>query len=234
MATESFLNLAESPALPRDGDGFPNTIADRTRRVYDRLAAVYPLSTLFFHSKAHRRALAMSGISDGMRVLEVATGSGEMFRRLVRVNRNGETVGFDLSPNMAAHTHMRIRREFPQAATHCHAVDARYMPYRANAFDAVVCCYMLELLSEDDIFLTLSEFRRVLRKKGSLTLICIGQNTRLFNRIYRVLGRIAPAFWGRQVEGRVPDFIGASDFELVDDLTVRQSFYPSRVLVARK
>ena len=70
-------------------NGLPNTLADRTRRVYDRLAAVYPVSTMFFHSRAHRCALGASGLRDGMKVLEVATGSGEMFRRLVRANRLG-------------------------------------------------------------------------------------------------------------------------------------------------
>lgn len=215
-------------------DGLPTTIAHRTRRIYDRLAAVYPISTLLFHSRAHRRALSVSGIRDGMRILEVATGSGEMFRRLVRVNRNGATVGFDLSPNMAAHTHVRIRREFPDASAHCQAVDTRYMPYRSETFDAIVCCYLLELLSVEDILLTLGEFHRVLRLRGRLTLVCIGQNIELFNRLYRVLGKVVPAFWGRQVEERVSDFIEATDFRIVDDQHVRQSFYPSRVLVARK
>jgi hypothetical protein len=31
-------------------NGLPATLADRTKRVYDRLAAVYPLSTMLFHS----------------------------------------------------------------------------------------------------------------------------------------------------------------------------------------
>ena len=224
----------ESPALLLNVDGLPRTIAHRTRRVYDRLAAVYPVSTMFFHSKAHRHALAVSGITDGMRILEVATGSGEMFRRLVRVNASGETVGFDLSPNMAAHTRGRVLREFPRATAHCHAVDARYMPYRSETFDAIVCCYLLELLAAEDILQTLGEFHRVLRRKGRLTLVSIGQNTRVFNRIYKTLGKIAPAFWGRQIEERLPGFIEASDFRIVRDLHVRQSFYPSRVLVARK
>ena len=33
------------------------TIADRTRRMYDLLAGVYPASTYFFHSNAHQSAL---------------------------------------------------------------------------------------------------------------------------------------------------------------------------------
>jgi hypothetical protein len=48
------------------------------------------------------------------------------------------------------------------------------------------------------------------------------------------LGKVAPAFWGRQVEQRVPKLIETARFEIVEDRLVRQTFYPSRVLVARK
>jgi hypothetical protein len=36
------------------------------------------------------------------------------------------------------------------------------------------------------------------------------------------------------VEQRVPDLIETARFEIVQDRMVRQTFYPSRVLVARK
>jgi ubiquinone/menaquinone biosynthesis C-methylase UbiE len=215
-------------------NGLPATLAERTRRVYDRLAAVYPLSTMFFHSRAHRCALETSRLRDGMRVLEVATGSGEMFRRLVRANAGGSTIGVDLSPNMAAHTQRAARHKFPHAMTHCQAVDARQMPFRNESFDAVFCCYLFELLSRDDIVNTFGELRRVLRDRGHLTLVLIGQNTRMFNAIYKVLGAVAPAFWGRQVERRVPELIESMRFEIIEDRKVCQTFYPSRVLVARK
>ena len=212
----------------------PAALAPRTRRVYDRLAAVYPVSTMLFHSRAHRCALGASGLSDGMKVLEVATGSGEMFRRLVRVNGRGTTVGVDLSPNMAARTQRTARQKFPSADTHCQAVDARHMPFRNESFDAIFCCYLLELLSSDDIASTLVEFRRILRDRGNLTLVLIGQNTAVFNAIYKVLGKVAPAFWGRQVEQRVPELIQSVRFEILQDRVVRQTLYPSRILVVRK
>ena len=214
--------------------GLPATLAGRTRRVYDRLAAVYPVSTMLFHSRAHRCALGASGISDGMSVLEVATGSGEMFRRLIRANRSGTTVGVDLSPNMAARTQRTARHRFPDSRSHCQAVDARHLPFRAESFDAIFCCYLLELLATKDIVMTLREFRRVLRERGHLTLVLIGQNTAGFNAIYKVLGKVAPAFWGRQVEQRVPELIEAVRFEILRDEIVRQTFYPSRILVAKK
>lgn len=226
-------NLDSTLLFPR-ADGLPRTIAERTRRIYDYLSAVYPLSTFFFHSKAHRCALEYSGISDGMRVLEVATGSGEMFRRLVRANPGGETFGLDLSPNMAARTQRIAHRKFPSTASMCQAVDARQMPFRDDTFDAVVCCYLMELLATEDILVTLHELRRVLRRRGTFTLVCIGQNAEAFNRAYKLCGRLAPAFWGRQVAERVPELIEAVDLTIVKDKMVRQGFYPSRVLIARK
>ncbi len=220
--------------LALGSNGLPKTIADRTRRVYDRLAFIYPLSTYLFHARAHECALEAAGVRNGMRVLEVATGSGEMFRRVVRANPDGASIGVDLSPNMAQRTQCRIRREFPESMTLCQAVDARFMPFRDESFDVVFCCYLLELLGAEDIFKALAEIRRVLRPRGKMALVCIGQNTRMFNRAYKIAGGIAPAFWGRQVEHHVPSLIEASHFRLVGDKAVRQGFYPSRVLVAAK
>ena len=157
-----------------------------------------------------------------------------MFRRLVRANPRGSTVGVDLSPNMAARAQRTARKEFPAARSHCQAVDARRMPFRDESFDAVVCCYLLELLSPEDIVQTVSELYRVLRRKGSLALVLIGQSTPGFNRLYKVLGGMAPAFWGRQVERSIPAVIEAHDFRIVGDRVVTQSFYPSRILTARK
>jgi ubiquinone/menaquinone biosynthesis C-methylase UbiE len=117
---------------------------------------------------------------------------------------------------------------------HCQAVDARQMPFRSESFDAIFCCYLLELLSTEDITKTLSEFRRVLRDRGRLALVLIGQNTAMFNAVYRVAGKVAPAFWGRQVEQRVPELAEDMRFQILEDHTVRQTFYPSRVLVMRK
>jgi ubiquinone/menaquinone biosynthesis C-methylase UbiE len=225
-------------ASPRDAgkiekNGF-HGLPGSTRRIYDLVAGVYPLSTLLFHEKAHKVALSLAGISDGMRVLEVATGSGEMFRRLVRINPRGMTCGFDLSPNMAARAQRLAHRRLPRARAHCQAVDACNIPFRDGSFDAVVCCYLLELMGSEDIRRTLGEIHRVLRPNGRLALVLIGQNVPAFNALYRVAGGLAPAFWGRQVEMAIPEAINGYEFKVVHDRKVQQGFYPSRVMIARK
>jgi ubiquinone/menaquinone biosynthesis C-methylase UbiE len=198
------------------------------------LAGVYPISTLLFHEKAHKAALSLAGITDGMRVLEVATGSGEMFGRIVKINPGGLNCGVDLSPNMAARTQRLARRHRPQPRAHCQAVDARNMPFSDGAFDAVVCCYLLELLGAEGIIDTLGEIHRVLRPNGRLALVLIGQNVPAFNAVYKVAGGLAPAFWGRQVETAIPEAMDACDFAVEHDRKVRQGFYPSRIMIARK
>jgi ubiquinone/menaquinone biosynthesis C-methylase UbiE len=223
--------LNNSLLLPRAYQ-MPRTIAERTRRVYDVMASVYPVSTFLFHSRAHACALRHSGIRDGMKVLEVATGSGEMFKRLVDANPSGATFGLDLSPNMAAHSLRRARKTRPAADAYCSAVDVRSLPFRHSSFDAVMCCYLLELLSEEDIGVTLREIGRVLRPSGTFSLVVIGQNVKFFNGMYAVAGRLVPAFWGRQVEHDVPEMIQEAGFRIRTDQFVRQGFYPSRVLVA--
>ena len=218
-------DLNFSLPLPRT-DSLPATIAERTRRVYDNLAAVYPVSTFLFHSRAHKCALQASGIRDGMRVLEVATGSGEMFRRLVSANPNGTTFGLDLSPNMASRTQRRVRKEFPDSGAHCQAVDVRHMPFREESFDAVVCCYLLELLSTDDVRLTLREFHRVLRGGGTLSMVLIGQNHPMFNHLYKICGSLVPAFWGRQIEQCVPELLAANSLRIQTDRQVTADSIP--------
>ena len=219
------------PLFSSNGIRF-STVA--TRKVYDLVAGVYPLSTMLFHSVAHRAAMKHAGICNGMRVLEVATGSGEMLRRLVRANPEGLTCGVDLSPNMAARTQRQARRITGGEHAHCQAVDARRMPFKDASFDAVVCCYLLELVGGEDIMRMLYEIRRVLRPGGKFSLVTIGQNMPGFNAAYRVAGSLLPSFWGRQISGLVTDAMQSAEFTIVHDEHVQQGFYPSRVLVARR
>ncbi len=201
----------------------------KTRWIYDLVAGVYPASTFFFHAKAHQCALEMSGIEDGMTVLEIATGSGEMLARLVEANPGGCTVGTDLSPNMAAHACAKVNK-----LANCQAADACNLPFRCDSFDAVVCCYLLELLNTDDIEKTLREIVRVMRPKSTFTLVLVGQNTAGFNLAYTVAGSLVPAFWGRQVEAGIPDLIKKLGLTIIGDKSLRQGFYPSRILAAQK
>jgi SAM-dependent methyltransferase len=226
-------DLNFSLTLPGEKDPLPQTIAARTRRVYDALATVYPVATYFFHTKAHSYVLKHSGIQNGDRVLEIASGSGEMLRHLANINPDGVTIGLDLSPKMAAGAQKRVREEHPGTSAHCGAVDVRSLPFADASFDAVVCCYLIELLGREDIYRTLQEVRRVLRPGGRFSLVVIGQNRTLFRHAYRVGASIVRAYWGRLVESETPEMLQDCGLTVVGDQYLLQGFYPSRVLISQ-
>jgi ubiquinone/menaquinone biosynthesis C-methylase UbiE len=204
----------------------------QTRRIYDLVAPLYSISSQLFHSRAHSAALAASGIKNGMRVLEVGMGSGEMFHQLIQLNPAGETIGTDLSPNMAERSQTIARQRFPKAAAHCQSADVRYLPFATGSFDAIMCCYLFELLPPEDVARTVGELRRVLKSGGRLTVILVAQNKASFNALYKMAGRAVPAFWGRQVEKSVAPLLTSKGFRIHADRYLRQLFYSSRVLSA--
>jgi ubiquinone/menaquinone biosynthesis C-methylase UbiE len=213
----------------------PETIADRTRRIYDLMARVYPVSSRLFHAKAHGVAVAMSGIRDGTNVLEIATGSGEMFSRIAAANPRGLNVGIDLSASMAAVTQERTRKRHPGVRCGLKAVDARQMPFRDGSFDTVVCCYLLELLANNDIVRALHEVHRVLKPGGRMVVILICHQRTYFNYAYRMASKLAPAFWGQQVDERRMGLIFENcGFLVREEKRVTQTLYPSRVLLVER
>lgn len=212
-----------------------------TQRFYDRTAPFYSLSTLLFHTRAHRLALELAGTFEGQTVLEVAIGSGELFGELLGRNRTGLTVGVDLSPGMVSVVKKRLNAG---SARNGHslfrgrfllqAVDAREMPFPDGMFDALFNCYLFELQAPSDIQRTLEEFRRVLRPGGKLLLVNIADNSRLFNFIYGWLGYAVPSYWGRQVTAQIPRLLQEGGFRIRRSEVVTQIFYPSLVTVAER
>jgi len=176
----------------------------------------------------------MLNIPDGSSVLEVAMGSGEMFDRLVRANPSGQNIGVDFSANMAAQSQAKIRKTYHGVDAHCPCTDARQLPFPDAAFDVLVCCYLFELLSEEHMLEAMDEMCRVLKPGGRLGLINVAQNASSFNLLYKLCTTFAPAFWGRQVSSEMPDLLRSRDFEIETTTKIRQLYFHSRILIARK
>ena len=223
-----FETMKTSQTRPFDTGG------PQIRRVYDVLAPLYPLSSRLFHSRAHKAALCAANIRNGMQVLEAGMGSGEMFKHLVRANPHGHTVGVDLSPKMAARSQEGAREKFPGVLMHCQAADVTGLPFASGSFDAVVCCFLFELLPETELRNSLAELSRVLRPGGKFVTTLVGQNKSSFNAMYKVCNRVAPAFWGRQVGAQVVNLLGKCGYTIDTDHHVGQVHYTSRIVSATR
>ena len=138
-------------------------------RTYTRLAPVYEVWARLAESKARRRVLELADPGPAEDILEVASGTGAQLVELARRNRDGHTVGAELSKGMLARTRRRLRSE-ALAGVEIFEADARELPFEDESFDLLVNSYMLDLLPREEIPRALAEFRRLLRPPGRLVM----------------------------------------------------------------
>jgi len=123
---------------------------------YDRY-----LGPLFFHGYADDLA-ARVPVSDGVRVLEIACGTGIVTERLAqRLRGRGSLVATDLNEAMLAHAQRRLG---PHAGVEWRQADGTRLPFDAGSFDVVVCQFGLMFFP--DKAAGVAEAFRVLRPGG--------------------------------------------------------------------
>lgn len=151
------LDYYEAPEARR---GFVRDLFNRTAGSYDRINTV-----LSFGSGAwyRRRALAQAGLRPGMRMLDVAIGTGLLAREAVRIlGRPEDVIGLDLSEGMLA----EARRVLPIPLVQA---QAETLPLADASLDFVSMSYALRHVTSLGVLF--AEFRRVLRPGGRVLVL---------------------------------------------------------------
>jgi demethylmenaquinone methyltransferase / 2-methoxy-6-polyprenyl-1,4-benzoquinol methylase len=185
--------------MPAHGSG--TLEAGQVRAMFGRIARVYDLlntvMTAGLDRKWRIRAVDLAGVGPGDRVLDVATGTGELALELARrVSPGGEVVGSDFSEEMLARA--RVKPKPAGAELSFEWGDALALPYEDGSFNAVTVGFGLRNFAEIDR--GLAEMRRVVRPGGRVVILEFTNPTRpplsffyrvWFDRIVPVLGRLA-------------------------------------------
>lgn len=143
------------------------------RRLFGSIATRYDLLNRlisFGQDQAWRRyAVAQCRLSPGGRLLDVATGTGDMALQALRHYPQVSVVGIDLTPGML----QRAREKAAAAAGRRPFVllrgDALELPFADDRFDAVVSGFMMRNVA--DVAGALAEQRRVVRPGGRV--VCL-------------------------------------------------------------
>ena len=168
---------------------------DRISGVYDRMNQVM---TAGLHHRWRARAADLAGVSEGSRVLDVATGTGDLAIELAgRVGPSGSVVGSDFSEKM-----LDLARD---KAAEGHRSEVRFewanaleLPYPDAVFDAATVGFGARNFG--DLEQGLSEMTRVVKPGGKVVVLEITTPVKpplstfhslWFDRLVPTLGRFA-------------------------------------------
>lgn len=167
------------------------------RAMFDRIARVYDLinsvMTAGLHHQWRRRAADLANVGSGDRVLDVATGTGDLAIELAsRVGRTGEVVGSDFSEEMLA----LARKKAP--GQRFEWGNALELPYADGEFAAATVGFGARNFS--DLDRGLAEMARVVRPGGRVVILEITTPQKpplstffslWFDRIVPLIGKVA-------------------------------------------
>ena len=117
--------------------------------IYSRLAFIYGFWTWMTERRSLLVALSRAAIQDGEDVLEVAVGSGFVFREVLLRNPSGRNVGIDVTEAMLRRS--RRKAERTGAPFVLEVGDGRALSFDGDSFDLVLSNNMLGLLRTDDV-----------------------------------------------------------------------------------
>ena len=211
--------LTEYYKADAEREGYVMDLFDRTAKYYDTVEALFLNGGLLYR----RLSMKFAGVRPGMRVLDVATGTGAVYRGAARlVGPTGRVFGVDPSAGMLAESRKShdgpLTRGFAQA-----------LPFKSNQFDFVTMGIALRHVP--DLKAAFSEYYRVLKPGGQIWIL---ESHVPKSPIGHALTKLV---WAKLIPGMTLWSTGSRDAKLLMDYywdTIDQCVEPPEIVAVLK
>ena len=171
--------------------------APAVQKMFDSIAGQYDLMnrvmTLGQDQRWRKFVVAKAGDAQQGRVLDLATGTGDIAALYKESHLDATVVGGDFAQNMLAEAGKR----FTDSDISWQACDANFLPFGDDLFDAVTFGYLLR--NVDHVPTVLKEVYRVLKKGGRI--VCLDTTPPAKNILYPFIRSYLR--WGIPLLGRM-------------------------------
>lgn len=176
------------------------------RQMFAEIAPRYDLANEVLSFGVHRgwrrAAVRESGVRAGQRVLDCATGTGDLALAFKRaVGSSGYVVGTDFCAEMLEIAPRKARQA--SLEVDFELADATALPYPAASFDVTAIAFGIR--NVDDPLRCLQEMARVTRPLGRVVVLEFGQPSGVFGSLFRWYSRaILPSLGAALTGARAP------------------------------
>jgi ubiquinone/menaquinone biosynthesis C-methylase UbiE len=144
------------------------------------------------------RLIESTPISDGDFILDLATGTSVIPRRLVeRVKKEYQVVGLDITARMLKRGKEKIDQDKANINIHLACGDAMVMPFSSESFNVVMCGLATHHMNVPRM---LSEIKRVLKSGGRISLADAGGSPLWHLSVIKMIIRVAAFLYFLAVE----------------------------------
>lgn len=177
-------------------------MSEQVRTMFASIAPRYDITntilSLGIHHLWRKKAVRVSGASNGMRVLDCATGTGDLAIEFKNaVGKDGYVLGTDFCAEMMDTAPAKASKQ--QMVIQFEVADATALPYEDNSFD--IASISFGIRNVDDPVRCLEELSRVVKPNGTVVVIEFGQPIGFFGKLYEFHSRYIIPFLGGLLTG---------------------------------
>jgi len=145
--------------------------------MFDQIASRYDLlnrlMSMGIDQSWRRKTVAALSLPTGARVLDLATGTGDLALMIARLHPDARVVGSDPSSRMLEVAVEKVARSGLGDRVQLEQGDAQALPYENDSFDG--CCIAFGIRNVPDRSAALAEMARVTKPGGRIAVLELGE-----------------------------------------------------------